>query len=175
MAPDPVVRPDEPLLKIADGAVGERYDRLGPLAEIRSERLGARDMLIARLLQARKLLQAVAIYRRALRDVPLDERQQGRRLEIGDDDHPCATRPSSAFLDGDRHQRRFSTLQLPTAAQSRLRTSHPRVINFDITAQGLARGVDHGPAELVQEQPGRFVPPDGQLSLEQQRRVISIK
>jgi hypothetical protein len=61
MASDPVVGSDEPLLKIPDGAIGERHNRLGPLAEIRTEWLRTRDMLIACLLQTRKLLETVGI------------------------------------------------------------------------------------------------------------------
>src|ERR1044071_7448327 len=156
MASDAVVRPDEPLLKIPDGAVGEWHHRLGPLAEIPSERLRARNMSIAGLTQPGELLQAVAIDRRARRDVLLDEGQQRRRLKIGDYRQPCTSRPGSALLDGDHHERRFSPLQLTTAAQARLRTSDPRVVDFDLAVQGLARQVDHGPPELVQEQPSRL-------------------
>jgi hypothetical protein len=57
MASDSVVGSDEPLLKIPDGAIGERHDRLGPLPEIRTEGLHTRDMFIACLIQARKLLE----------------------------------------------------------------------------------------------------------------------
>ena len=63
MASDSVVGSDEPLLKIPDGAIGEWHDRLGPLSEIRTQWLHTRDMVIACLLQARKLLETVRVLR----------------------------------------------------------------------------------------------------------------
>src|SRR5438034_9866984 len=67
---------------------------------------------------------------------------------------------------------RFSTATTTSAAspQRLLWTSHPRVVQFDLAVQGLARQVDHGAPELMQEQPSRFIPADRQLSLEQRRR-----
>src|SRR5438093_74857 len=99
MASDAVVRPDEPLLKIPDGAVGEWHHRLGPLAEIPSERLRARDMSIASLTQPGELLQAGAIDRRSRRDVLLDEGQQPSRLKIGDYGQPRPALPGYALRD----------------------------------------------------------------------------
>jgi hypothetical protein len=43
MASDSVVGSDEPLLKIPDGAIGERHNRLGSLSEIRTEWFHTRD------------------------------------------------------------------------------------------------------------------------------------
>src|SRR5215831_14763239 len=149
IASDSVVGSDEPLLKIPDGAIGERHDRLGPLPEIRTEWLHPWDVLIACLLQARKLLKTVRIDCRATRDILLDELQQGGRLEIRDNGHACTPRSVSALLNGNCHQNCFTSLQLPTTAQSRLRTSYPRFINFDLTVQGFTYDVDHGPPEFV--------------------------
>jgi len=169
MSANAVVRSEEPLLKIPDGTIGERHRRLGPLAEILSRWLHARDMSIACLTQAGKLLQAISVDRRVWRDGLLDECQQRRRLEIGAYRHPCAAGPGSTLLDGNDHERCFSPFQLAASPQPLLWTSHPRVVQFDLAVQGLARHVDHGAPELMQEQPSRFIPTDRQLSLEQQR------
>src|SRR6266536_2428956 len=170
MSADAVVRSDEPLLKIPDGAVGERHHRLGPFAEVLSSWLHARDMSIACLIQAGKLFQAISVDRRARRDGLLDECQQRRRLKIGNYRHPCAARPGSTLLVGDGHERCFSPFQLAAAPQPVLWTSHPRVVQFDLAVQGFARHVYHCPLQLMQQQPSRFIPADRQLSLEQQRR-----
>ena len=128
------------------------------------------DMAVARLSQAGKLLQAVGEDRRARRDVLRDKGEQGGRFEVGDDRHAGAPGPRPTPLDGDGHQRRCPPFQLPAPPQARLRTAHPRVIKFDLTVQGLARRVDHGAPQLVQEQPRGFIPTDGKLALEQERR-----
>ena len=44
---DAMMGADEPLLQVANRAIGERHDRLGALAELARERLRARDMLVA--------------------------------------------------------------------------------------------------------------------------------
>ena len=83
MAADAVVRSDQPLLKIPDGAVGQRHCRRDPLSQGRPAGLHARDMAVARLSQAGELLQAVGEDRRARRDVLRDEGEQGGRFEVG--------------------------------------------------------------------------------------------
>jgi hypothetical protein len=71
MTADPSVRPDQPLLKIPNGAVGKRHHRLDPLAQIGCWRLHACDVSIARLFQSDILLEAVAMDCRVWRDVLL--------------------------------------------------------------------------------------------------------
>lgn len=44
---DTVMRPDEPLLKMADRAVSQGHDRLGALAQRLAQRLRARDIACA--------------------------------------------------------------------------------------------------------------------------------
>ena len=73
MTADPVVRPNQPLLEIPDGAVSERDYRLGPLAKTGARRLRARHMAIARPGQPRERRQAVGIDRRAGRHILLHE------------------------------------------------------------------------------------------------------
>jgi hypothetical protein len=51
-----MMSPDEPLLKIADGAVSERYDRLGSLPEILPQRLCTREVFEAGDRQSRERL-----------------------------------------------------------------------------------------------------------------------
>ena len=56
-AADTVIGADQPLLEVADRAVGQRHHRLGTLAQIDSQRLRARDVLVPCLLQAREGFQ----------------------------------------------------------------------------------------------------------------------
>ena len=72
-AADAVIGADQPLLKVADCAVGQRHHRLGTLAQIDSQRLRARDVLVACFLQAREGLQTVGVDRGAGSDVLQDK------------------------------------------------------------------------------------------------------
>jgi hypothetical protein len=71
-AADAVIGADQPLLEVADGAVGQRHHRFGTLAQIDSQRLGARVVLVPCLLQAREGLQTVGVDRGARSNVLLD-------------------------------------------------------------------------------------------------------
>src|SRR3984893_4418392 len=57
----PVMSADEPLLEVADGAVGEWRHRWRALAQFGSQRLSARDVLEAEFLQASKAFEAVGM------------------------------------------------------------------------------------------------------------------
>ena len=140
----------------------------------RANLLGARDVVVARRLQATELLESVGVDGRPIGDVPGREVGQRGLAEIRDDGHAGPARAGSALLDGDGHKRRFSALQLPTPAQTRLWSTHPRVVDFDLPVQGVPGGVDHGSPEFVQDPPGRLIPTDAQLVLQQQRRDPSL-
>ena len=64
-AADAVVRADQPLLQVADRAVGQRDDRRDSPPEVRSDRLRMRDMAIAFDRRGAKTRQAVGVQRRA--------------------------------------------------------------------------------------------------------------
>src|SRR5262249_19073978 len=68
------------------------------------------------------------------------------------------------------HNGRLSTFQLATASQSRLMPADPRVVNLNIAIERLARSVDHGTPQLVQQHPCGFVSTQPQLPLEEERR-----
>src|SRR5713101_2848173 len=72
-AGDPVMSADEPLLEVADGAIGEWHHRRRALAQFGSQRLSARDVLEAEFLQASKAFEAIGMNGRARSDVLRDE------------------------------------------------------------------------------------------------------
>ncbi len=72
-AADPVMSADEPLLEVADGAIGEWHHRRRALAQFGSQRLSARDVLEAEFLQASKAFEAIGMNGRARSDVLRDE------------------------------------------------------------------------------------------------------
>lgn len=81
-----MIRADQPLLKVADSTVGQGHRRFRTLAQISSERLTARDVMVTTFFQARKALKAVSVDGRAGSHVPLDEslstHQQERPFEL---------------------------------------------------------------------------------------------
>jgi len=172
-AADAVVRADQPLLQVADRAVGERHDRRDSPAQGRSDRLRLRDMAIAFYRRGAKTRQAVGVQRRAGCDMSREERLEGARAEIRDDRHTHPARDVAAFFDGDQHQRGFPAFQLPTPAEPGLRAANPGVIQLDVSLQRFSGDVDHGPSEFVKEQPSRFVSWQAQLPLQPQGRSAS--
>src|SRR5216683_5309676 len=81
-AADPVMSADEPLLEVADGAIGEWHHRRRALAQFGSPRLSARDVLEAEFLQASKAFEAIGMNGRARSDVLRDEAVDRRRPEV---------------------------------------------------------------------------------------------
>ena len=73
----------------------------------------------------------------------------------------------------DVGDRRFPAFQLPTPAEPGLGAANPRVIQLDVSMQRFSAGVDHGPPELVEEQPRGFVSSQAQLPLQPQGRGAS--
>jgi hypothetical protein len=172
-AADAVVRADQPLLQIADRAVGQRDDGRDSTAQGRSDRLRMWDMAIVFYRGGAKTRQAVGVQRRAGGDMSREERLESARAEIRDDRHAHTARDGAAFFDGDQYQRGFPAFQLPTPTEPGLRAANPRVIQFDVSMQRFSGSVDHGPTQLVEEQPGRFVSSEAQLSLQPQGRSAS--
>jgi hypothetical protein len=170
---DTVVRADQPLLQVADRAVGERDGRRDTMAQGRSDRLRVRDMAIAFYRRSAKTRQAICVQCRAWCDMSREERLESARAEIRDHCHAHTAGDVAALFDGDQHQRGFPAFQLPTPAQPGLRAANPRVIQFDVSMQRFSGSVDHGPPELVEEQPGRFISSEAQLPLQPQGRRAS--
>jgi len=69
-----VIRPDQPLLEVPNGAVGQRDDRSGAFAEGRTRRLRPSDVSKVRFGQYGEPGQPVGVDRRSWRDVLLDAR-----------------------------------------------------------------------------------------------------
>jgi hypothetical protein len=112
-AADAVMCGNEPILKIADDTIRERYDRPGTLAERRGRRLLQRDVTIARRLQTTERGQAIGVDRRPGRDGFLHDRRHRRSGEVGQHRKPDAARPVFAALDRDKHWNRAAVFQLP--------------------------------------------------------------
>jgi hypothetical protein len=166
-AADAVVRADQPLLQVADRPVGQRDDRRDSTAQSRSDRLGMRDMALAFYRRGTKTRQAVGVQRRARCEMRREERFEGARVEIRDDRRAHTARDVAAFFNG-QDQRGFPAFQLPTPAEPGLRAANPGVIQLDVSLQRFSGGVDHGSAELVEEQPRGFVSSQAQLPLQPQ-------
>jgi hypothetical protein len=58
---DAMIGSDQPLLEVADGAVREGHDRLGPLPQVARRRLNTGNVPIAGRLEARITLESVAL------------------------------------------------------------------------------------------------------------------
>jgi hypothetical protein len=102
--------------------------------------------------------------------VPFGKRREGDLAEVRNHLHADAPCSSSPLLHRDRDQNRFATFELAAATQPGLRTADPGVVEFDIAVERFARRVHHRASKFVQQQPGGLVPPDRQLTLEQQGR-----
>src|SRR5260370_23042340 len=81
-AADPVMSADEPLLEVADSAIGEWHHRRRTFAQFGSQRLSARDVLEARFLPASKACEAIGRNGRALTGCLRDRSGNARRTEV---------------------------------------------------------------------------------------------
>ena len=104
----------------------------------------------------------------------LKESEQSKTLEIRDNDHPSASGCLAAFLHGNKDEGRFATFQLTAPAQAGLGITNPRIINFHFASQWLACQVDHRAPEFMEHHPGRFIPAQGELALQEQRRETAL-
>jgi len=126
------------------------------------------DVFVASICEPAKALEPIRVDRSARLDIASDEVEDGGLLDVRDDLHPGSSGSTTAFLDGDKHERSLAPLELPTASQPCLRPAHPGVVEFDFAPQRFAGMVDHGSAKLVQNHPRRFVAPNPKLTLQQE-------
>jgi hypothetical protein len=169
-AADAVIGADQPLLEVADRSVGQRHHRLGTLAQIDSQRLRARDVLVPCFVQVHEGLQTVGVNRGARSDVLLDEGAEGGCLKVWDHGHAQPPRRFAALFNGNQHKGGSAPLKLSASAQARLSSANPGVVDLHLSVERLARQIDHRSPELVEHHPGRFVSAQSQLTLEQKRR-----
>ncbi len=106
----PVVSADEPLLQVTDGAIRERHRGFRALAQLGSQRLSARHVLVPTFWKAGEALEAIGIDGRARSNVLPNEAVHRSHLEVGDDCHADAPRGSSALLDRDQDECRSAPL-----------------------------------------------------------------
>ena len=173
-AADPVMSADEPLLEVADGAVGEWHHRWRALAQFGSQRLSARDVLEAEFLQASKAFEAVGMNGRARSNVLRDEAVDRRRPEVRDDCHTGTPRSSSALLNGYHDECRAAPPELAAPSDPGLGTANPGVVDFYLAVKRLARRIHRRPPQLVKYHPSGFVTLKTKLVLEKQRRDASL-
>lgn len=168
-ATDAVIGANQPLLEVADRAVHQWHRRLGPLAQVDSQGLGTRNVLVTCCVQTREGLEPIRVNRGAWRDIALNETSERCRLEIGDHRHAEATRDVPALLDGGQHERRTTPLELSAPPEPRLGSADPGIVDLNLSVEWFAPRIDHRPPELVEHQPGCFVSTQSQLTLEKQR------
>src|SRR5260370_4493001 len=173
-AADPVMSADEPLLEVADGAIGEWHHRRRAFAQFGSQRLSARDVLEAEFSQASKAFDAIGMTGRARSNVLRDEAADRRRPEVWDDCHPGPPRSSSALLNGYHEECRAAPPELAAPADTGLGTANPGVVDFDLAVKRLARRIHRRSPELVKYHPSGFVTLKTKLVLEKQRRDASL-
>src|ERR1700687_1761742 len=173
-AADPVMSADEPLLEVADGAIGEWHHRWRALAQFGSQRLSARDVLEAEFLQASKAFEAVGMNGRARSNVLRDEAVDRRRPEVRDDCHTGTPRSSSALLNGYHDECRAAPLELAASSEPGLGTANPGVVDFYLAVKRLARRIHRRSPQLVKYHPSGFVTLETELVLEKQRRDPSL-
>src|SRR5712691_3383748 len=164
LALNAVVSASEPGLEIAEGLMDTREDDQGAL-RVTAPRLWA--VPVAHADQRRVALPAIGEDDRPGLDVPLHEATQGGGRRVAHDLQPDPPRAAAADLDGAHDQRALA--ELATTSKSFLVTDKG-LIDFNFVPQRLSLGPAHGPAQLMEHRPGRFVAPDPQLTLQLKRR-----
>src|ERR1700722_2439461 len=115
-----VVGADQPLLEVANGAIGQRYRRFRTLAQFRSQGLSARDVLETGFGETRKALEAIRVDGRAGRDVLGEEREDCLSLEVWDHSHTDAPRALATLLHRHQDKGRSSPLELSASSETSL-------------------------------------------------------
>src|SRR6266567_7953297 len=113
-----MIRASKPLLKIPDCAVCQRHRRFRTLAQIGSQRLNARDVLVIIFFQAGKALKAIGVDGRAWDHILLDKIIERRGLKVWDYSHADPTRSLSALFNSYKHQRNGTNKDGQTAKPS---------------------------------------------------------
>ena len=152
----------------------KRDDGLDTLPQLKSQRLGARAMLVPCFRESSEALEAVGVDGGAGPHVASGEFPDGSRAEIGNDFHPDSSRPTPPPLHGGEHQRSLSSLELAASSEACLGATHPRLVKFDLAPERLASMVDHRATKLVENHPGRLIPADPKLALEQKGGQASL-
>jgi hypothetical protein len=120
-------------------------------------------------LDARVALPGVAHDERAGLDVPPDEVVEGLAAVIADDLQPQPPERVLAPLDRDDDLDGLAALSLPPALQPCLLAANPGLVHLDRAGQPAPVGVDHRPAQLVEQEPRRLKPGEAELPLELER------
>ena len=170
MAAHAVMGSEQPLLQVADGAVGQRHRGLRAFVQVRSRRLRAGHMAESSFVQSTKAPEAVGVNARTRCYVLSQERDEGFASEIRDDRHASASGRATALLHRDHDEGGLPAPQLSASPQTPLDTSNPGVVQFHFPAQRLAGQVDHGLPQLVQDHPRCLVTSQTQLALQEKRR-----
>ena len=165
-----MVGADQPLLQVPNGAVRQRHHGRGAFPQGAPERLSPGHVRHARGLQPLEAFQAVGVDGRPRRDVALNEIDHRGLFEVRGHRHPNPARDAAPLFDGDQHNGGLAPFELTTPPQAGLGTTDPGVVDFHRPMQRLARHIDRGAAQLVEQHPRWFVPAEPQLPLEQNRR-----
>ncbi len=173
-AADTVVGTDQPLLQVADGAVGKRDDGFGALSQPELRRLRPRDVLVAGRGESVEALEAICVDGGTDRDVSRDEPPYRSPGEVGNDLHSDSARCTSTSLDGDQDQGCLASLELAAAPKPCLGSAHPRLVKFNLAPKRLPSRVHHRSTKLVENHPCGFVAADPELALQEQGRETTL-
>ena len=169
-AADAVVGADQPLLKVADGAVGQRHDRWDASTQVTAQGLRPGDVAKPGRVKSGEGLQTIRIDGRARCHALCEKPGEGGRPEVGHDPHADTARAAAPPFDGHQHECGPPAFQLAAPAQPWLWATNPGVVDLDLAMQRLAGGVDHGSAQFVEHQPRRFIAAEPELALQPHRR-----
>ena len=169
-AADAVAGADQPLLKVADGAVGQRHDRWDASTQVTAQGLRPGDVAKPGRGKSGEGLQTIRIDGRARCHALCEKPGEGGRPEVGHDPHADTARAAAPPFDGHQHECGPPAFQLAAPAQPWLWATNPGVVDLDLAMQRLAGGVDHGSAQFVEHQPRRFIAAEPELALQPHRR-----
>jgi hypothetical protein len=127
-------------------------------------------MLEACFIQTGEALEAVGINRSAWLHVSCQKPNQGGALEIWNNLHPSTPGRSSSAFDSDQHQRRLPILELAAAAQASLASTHPGIIDLNLSPQWFPRRVHHRAPKFMKHHPGGLITVQPELALKEQGR-----
>src|SRR6516225_3086434 len=160
---DTMVSTAEPRLEVAKDAMDVRQELRGSLRSA----LRARAMAVAQIYKRGIGGPAIRQDRGSGSGGALDETGQRAPRGIRHDLEPYAAGGLASHFHRAHDQRLFQ--QLTPALQARLMASQVGLVDLDLIPERLSLWVHHGPAELVQERPGRLVA-QSELALQLHRR-----
>jgi hypothetical protein len=163
-----VMGADQPLLEVSNGSVGKGDNGLRTFAQLRPEGLGASDVFETGLHETSEAFEAVRVDGGTRCDVPFNKRYYRAGFEIGNHAHAGPTGCPTTLLHCHEDEGSSPILELSAAAQTRLFTADPRVINLHLAAQRIPSPIYHRSAELVKHHPRALVREQTELTLEQQ-------